>query len=178
MIEQVRNGLAGILMAILAYLRPIEGELWSLFLIFFLNFVFGYLSGMLAGGEDFDLKKAFRCVGEAAVFFVLCTSIYAIGRLKGQDEGALQCVSFITYTIIYFYTTNVLKNLTKIFRQDTAPWLVVGFFYYILRFKFIDKIPYLTEYINKQHKSNYEKDRNDSHSRNCTSANDSGEMLP
>ena len=41
MIEQVKNVIVGIFMAVLAYLKPIEGELWSLFLIFFLNFVFG-----------------------------------------------------------------------------------------------------------------------------------------
>ena len=135
-------------MAILAYLKPIEGELWSLFLVFFLNFFFGYLSGMIANREDFNIKKAFRCIGEASVFFVLCTAIYAIGKLKGQDGGALQCVSFITYTIIYFYGTNVLKNLKKIFKPHTAPWLVISFLYYVLRFKFIERIPFLSDYLN------------------------------
>jgi hypothetical protein len=148
MFEQVKNVVVGIAMAILAYLKPIEGELWSLFLVFFLNFFFGYLSGMIANREDFNIKKAFRCIGEASVFFVLCTAIYAIGKLKGQDGGALQCVSFITYTIIYFYGTNVLKNLKKIFKPHTAPWLVISFLYYVLRFKFIERIPFLSDYIN------------------------------
>jgi hypothetical protein len=148
MFEQVKNVVVGIAMAILAYLKPIEGELWSLFLVFFLNFFFGYLSGMIANREDFNIKKAFRCIGEASVFFVLCTAIYAIGKLKGQDGGALQCVSFITYTIIYFYGTNVLKNLKKIFKPHTAPWLVISFLYYVLRFKFIERIPFLSDYLN------------------------------
>ena len=148
MIEQVRNVIIGITTAVLTYLKPIEGELWSLFLIFFLNFLFGYLSGMIAGHEDFDFKKAFRCVCEAAVFFVLCTAVYAVGRFKGQDAGALQCVSFITYTIIYFYAANVLRNLKKVFKEQTAPWMVVSFLYYALRFKFIERIPFLSEYLN------------------------------
>lgn len=157
MVEQVKNVFVGIVTALLAYLKPIEGELWSLFLIFFLNFVFGYLSGMVANGEDFDFKKAFRCIGEAMVFFILCTAIYAIGRFKGQQEGALQCVSFITYTIIYFYSTNVLKNLKKIFKEGTAPWSVVSFLYYVMRFKFIERIPFLSDYMNiKTKKSNGE----------------------
>lgn len=152
MAEQVKNVLIGIVTAVLAYLKPIEGELWSLFLIFFLNFAFGYLSGMIANKEDFNFKKAFRCIGEATVFFVLCTAIYALGRLKGQDDGALQCVSFITYTIIYFYGTNVLKNLKEIFRPSTTPWLVVAFLYYVLRFGFIERIPFLAAYLNLQRK--------------------------
>ncbi len=148
MIDQIKNVIFGIVMAILAYLKPIEGELWSLFLIFLINFIFGYLSGMIANGEDFDFKKAFRCICEAAVFFLVCMAVYAVGRFKGQDAGALQCVSFITYTIIYFYSTNVLKNLKKIFRHGTTPWMVVAFLYYVLRFKFIERIPFLTEYMN------------------------------
>lgn len=148
MFEQIKSFIVGIVMAVLAYLKPIEGELWSLFLVFFLNFVFGYLSGMIAKGEDFSIRKAFRCIGEAAVFFILCTAIYAIGRLKGQMTGAVQCVSFITYTIIYFYSTNVLKNLKLVFREGTAPWSVVSFLYYVLRFEFIKRIPLLNDYLN------------------------------
>ena len=54
MIEQVKNIIVGIILSVLAYLKPIEGELWSLFLIFFVNFIFGYLSGMIANGEDWN----------------------------------------------------------------------------------------------------------------------------
>ena len=144
----IREVIAGIIIAVLAYLKPIESELWTLFLIFFINFLFGYLSGMIADNEEWDNKKALRCVGEATVFFVLCTCIYAIGRLKGQEAGALQCVSFITYVIIYFYGVNVLRNCKKIFKRDTTLWYVVSFLYYVLRFKFVEKIPFLADFLN------------------------------
>lgn len=150
MIEQIKNIIVGITIAVLAFLKPIECDLFSLLLIFFLNFLFGYLSGMIANNEDFNLKKALRCIGEAAVFFILCCSIYCIGRLKGEMQGATQCVSFVTYIIIYFYALNVLKNLKKLFKKATAPWMIVAFLYYVLRAKFIEKIPYLSEYLNLQ----------------------------
>lgn len=146
MVEQVKNVIIGILLAILAYLEPIEGELQTLFLVFFLNFLFGYLSGMVKG-EDFSLKKAVVCIGHATVFFVLCAAVYVVGRLKGQMSGAVQCVSFITYLIMYFYGLNILRNCKKIFKEDTPPWHVVNVLYYILRFKFIEKIPYLSSYL-------------------------------
>ena len=149
MIEQIKNMAVGIVLAILAYLEPIEGELQSLFLVFFLNFLFGYLSGMVKG-EEFSLKKALVCVGHAAVFFILCAAVYVIGRLKGQMVGSVQCVSFITYLVIYFYSLNILRNCKKIFRDETAPWHVVNTLYFILRFKFIEKIPYLKEYLDTQ----------------------------
>ena len=96
---------------------------------------------------DEVLKKALRCIAEATIFFVLCCAIYTIGNLKHQPEGALQCVSFVTYVVLWFYTLNILKNLKKMFKRDTTPWLIVSFLYYILRFKFIERIPGLTEYL-------------------------------
>ncbi len=149
MIEQIKNVLVGIFLAILAYLQPIKGELQTLFVVFFLNFLFGYLSGMVKG-EDFSLKKALVCVSHATVFFILCASVYIVGKLKGQMEGAVQCVSFITYLIIYFYGLNILRNSKKMFKKGTPPYSVVSILYYILRCKFIERIPFLSEYLNKE----------------------------
>ena len=156
MIERYKDLAISILIAIAAYLKPIEGELLSMFVIFFTNFVFGYVSGMVKG-EDFSLKKAVVCIGHATVFFVLVAAIYIIGRAKGQMTGAAQCVSFIAYVVIYFYGLNVLKNCKKIFKDNTAPWYVVSFLYFILRFKFIEKIPYLSEYLDTEKKKKEEK---------------------
>lgn len=147
MIENIRSLFVGIALAVLAFLKPIEGELTSLMIVFFFNFFFGYLSGMIASHEDFDIKKALRCVAEATVFFVLCCAIYVVGQMKHQPEGAMQCVSFVTYVVLYFYALNILKNLKKIFKKDTTPWQIVAFFYYFLRFKFIERITGLSDYL-------------------------------
>lgn len=160
MVGHIKDVLIGVILAIVAFLEPIEGELGTLFLIFFCNFLFGYLSGMIANNEEWDNKKALRCVGEATVFFVLCMAVYAVGRFKGQPEGAIQCVSFITYVIIYFYSLNILRNCKKIFREGTAPWYVVSFLYHVLRFKFIEKIPYLETYLNKAEEKKEEVNHN------------------
>lgn len=107
---------------------------------------------MIAKGENFELKKAVVCIGHATVFFVLCAAVYAIGRFKGQMEGSVQCVSFISYLVLWFYGCNILKNLKLIFRKGTPPWYVVSFLYYLMRFKFIEKIPYLSDYLNYEEK--------------------------
>ena len=159
MIDQIKNMAVTIVLAILAYLEPIESELQSLLLVFFLNFLFGYLSDMVKG-EEFSLKKALVCIGHAAIFFILCAAVYVIGRLKGQMEGSVQCVSFITYLVIYFYSLNILRNCKKIFKDETAPWHVVNTLYFILRFKFIEKIPYLKEYLDTQKQEAVEQKNN------------------
>jgi hypothetical protein len=119
MIENIRSLCVGIAIAVIAFLKPIEGELTSLMIVFFLNFFFGYLSGMIANHEDFSIKKALRCGAEATVFFILCCAIYTVGQMKHQYEGALQCVSFVTYVVLYFYALNILKNLKKKLRKNT-----------------------------------------------------------
>lgn len=156
MIEQTRQIILGIVLGMLSFLKPIEGELSTLFLIFMMNFFFGYISGMIANGEDWNIKKAIRCLGEAAIFFLLCASIYAVGKFKEQEAGAIQTVSLVTYLIIYFYSCNVLRNCKKIFRENTAPWYVVSVLYWFLRFKFIESIPLLNEYLNTKDAKGHE----------------------
>ena len=148
MADRLRELLVGIVIAVVAYLKPIDGELKSLAIIFLLNFVFGYLSGMIANGERFSFKKAVVCVGHATVFFVLCASIYTIGRLKGQMEGAVQCVSMITYVVIYFYGMNISQKMMEIFKEGTPPWMVANFIHYCLGLYFFEKIPVLSSFFN------------------------------
>ena len=47
MIDNIRHLFVGITIAVWAFLKPIEGDLLSLVIVFFLNFFFGYLSGLL-----------------------------------------------------------------------------------------------------------------------------------
>ena len=142
----VKDMLIGIAIAVFAFFEPIEGEIKTLFLIFALNFLAGYLSDMVANGRDFELRKAVVCIGHAAVFFVLCAAIYAMGYFKQRQEEAVQCVSLITYVVIYFYSRNVLRNCKAMFKEGTPPWHVVSLLDYILGVKFIDKLPYVKGY--------------------------------
>ena len=143
----VKDVIISIVLAVLAWMRPLEGELWSLVIVFGLNFLFGYLNGMIAKGEEFSLKKALVCVGHATVFFILCLAIFGIGKLKGEERAAMQCVSFFTYLILYFYGLNILRNIKGILKRGSAPWHVVSALYWLLRFEFVKKIPWLAEYL-------------------------------
>ena len=93
MIDYMKNLFVGLLTGLAAYLNPISGDIKSLVALFFFNFLFGLAAGLLANNESFSLKKAFRCIIEAMVFFLLVAAIYFIGDHKGNPDGALQCVS-------------------------------------------------------------------------------------
>ena len=146
MIDYMKNLFVGLLTGLAAYLNPISGDIKSLVALFFFNSLFGLAAGLLANNESFSLKKAFRCIIEAMVFFLLVAAIYFIGDHKGNPDGALQCVSFITYSIFYFYGVNILRNLKLMATSGTAFYKVVSFLYYVVSVEFIKHIPFLTNY--------------------------------
>jgi len=145
--EDYRTLLAGLLAGILGWLDPIAGDVFAMIYVFGMNFIAGYLSGRICFNEDFDIKKAFRCIIEAAIFFVVVVSIYLVGKLKDNPDGAVQCVSTVVYVVIYFYTTNILKNVRKFLKTGTPAYKVVDFLYFLLSFEIIKKIPVLGDYL-------------------------------
>ena len=145
--DNYRALIAGFLSGVLGWLEPIAGDVFTLIYIFVLNFVFGYLAGRIAYGEDFNLKKAWRCMVEASVFFVMVLSIYLIGDFKNQEDGAVQCVSTVVYIVMYFYATNILRNLRKVLKVGTPAYKVVDCLYYLLSFEIIHRIPLLGDYL-------------------------------
>lgn len=146
--EYVKSFIISMLSGVLAYLRPIEGDLTSLMIIFGLNFAFGLLAGLLVNKEDFNFKKAWKCIWESCVICVLICSIYSIGENKGNISGALQCISFVCYSAFWFYSVNILRNMKLILPNESAAYKVVSFIHYIVSVEFVKRIPGLTTYLN------------------------------
>lgn len=142
----LKNLVIGLVTSIAAYLNPISGDIKSLIAIFAINFMFGLIAGLLTNNETFNFKKAFRCILDAMAFFVLISAIYFIGEQKGNSDGALQCISFVTYSVYYFYGVNVLRNWKQLCRQGSATYKCVSFIYYIASVEFIKSIPFLENY--------------------------------
>lgn len=110
--------------AVLAYFEPIGSLLASLTLLFVLNFVAGLLAGLLAQRERFSFRKSFLCVTEMSVFLLILTCTFFIGDHVGDQPGALQAVSTITYTLLYFYAENILRNLRLLLpKSKMLSWL-------------------------------------------------------
>jgi multisubunit Na+/H+ antiporter MnhB subunit len=152
--EQVKSLIVGIISGILAYLRPLDGEFQTLFAIFTINFLCGLLAALIVERQSFKLKKAFRCITEAAVFFLLVCCIYWVGEHKGNPDGALQCVSFVTYSVIYFYSVNILRNVKSLLPSGTLGRRVISFLYYVVSVEFVKKIPYLATYLGGKEDNN------------------------
>lgn len=148
MFDSVRAVFLAILFELLAYLKPLGDEIFILAMVFIVNFVAGYITDIAVNKGRFQFKKAWRCVTEITVFFLMAVVVFTFGEKKNWNEGALQCVSFLTYVITYFYSLNILKNLKHLFKTHTIAHKVFSFLYYVMSVEFIKKIPFLVDFIN------------------------------
>ena len=147
--ENLKSLIVWAILSIAAYLQPIQGEIEGLIFLFAINFVFGYLADMFANGSGFSFKKAWHCICEATIFFILVCAIYFIGEHKGDTKEAMQCISFVTYAVIYFYSVNIVRNIKNLVKEGSAGHKVACFLYYILTIEFIKNIPILQRFFVK-----------------------------
>lgn len=141
------NSLLGTVIAsLVAYLSPIGNMVFCLTFVFILNFIVGLISSIRLDKEAFKLRKFLVCMLENMVYYVTVSSVFTIGEKMGNMDGALQCVSVITYSIIYFYTANLFRNLHKLF-PNAKP---IEFIYYVICFEFVKHIPYMENFLKRE----------------------------
>ena len=105
--------------------------------------------GMLAdvcNRREWSFKKAFRFFRDAAIYFVMVSSIYLLGHFKGEEEAAMHCVSFMIYVAIYFYGTNILRNARMLTNERSTLFAVLNFLYYLLSLRVLEKSESLKGY--------------------------------
>lgn len=141
--ESIKSFIAFSLAALAAYFQPIQDILTAIVWILGANFALGLLAGILVNKESFDFRKAFYCIIEAVVFFALLSFVFIIGDKINNREGAIQCISAITYALLYFYGVNIFKNLKRLLPSSK----LIAFIYYVISIEFVDKIPYLKEFL-------------------------------
>lgn len=146
MFDTIKNMVISVTSVMIGYFAPLKNIVFVIFFVFLLNTIFGLVAGIGVQNEKFDLKKFFRCVMETFVFYVLVLSIYIVGEKMGNPAGAIQCISGVTYAIIYFYSVNILRNTNKLFPENKC----IKFLFYIVSFEVIKKIPYMQNYLDKQ----------------------------
>ena len=137
---------------IVGLLFPIRNDMFVLVLLFSVNFLLGLFAD-ICNHRRWSFRKAFCFFRDAAIYFVMVTSIFLLGHLKGEESAAVYCVSFMIYVAIYFYGTNILRNARMITDEKSTLFRVLDFLYYIMSLRVIEKGGYLKVY------SDYEKSR-------------------
>ena len=146
--DEIRVAIINIIGAVLGFLAPIQDFMVAIVILFILNFIFGLTADMVTGGT-WSWRKAFRFFTHCFVFFVMAAAVFTCGHYMHNQEGAVQCVSYICYVTIYIYAVNILRNLRHMLLEGSGMYRVVDILYYLLTLKVVDKIPFLSEYLNK-----------------------------
>ena len=143
--DSIRLTVATLLANVAGLLFPIRDDIYGLVLLFTVNFIMGMLADV-CNRREWSFKKAFRFFRDAAIYFVMVSSIYLLGHFKGEEEAAMHCVSFMIYVAIYFYGTNILRNARMLTNERSPLFAVLNFLYYLLSLRVLEKSESLKGY--------------------------------
>ena len=143
--DSVKLMITTMLANIAGLLFPIRNDIFGLVLLFGVNFLVGLLADV-GNRREWSFRKAFRFFRDATIYFVMVTSIYMLGRLKGEESAAVHCVSFMTYLAIYFYGTNILRNARLITNEQSTLHRILDFLYYIMSLRVMERYACLKDY--------------------------------
>lgn len=131
----IKSFLITTMSVVMAYFAPIQDMVFTIFFLFLVNCIVGMLTGMMIEHELFSLKKFGKCISETLSFYLIVVCLFVVGKNMNNMDGALQAIGGVIYSILYFYSVNVLRNLTKVFPESD----VLLFLYYVVSFEFVKK---------------------------------------
>ena len=141
--------ICSIISGVMSLLFPIRDFMIAMIIVFSMNYIFGWVAGMV-NGEKWSLKKSMVFFYHCTIFFVLTASLFITGHFMHNAAETLGVVKALCGVAIWFYATNIARNWQAMSVEGTTMYKVAGFVYYILTLKMVDKIPYLSEYLKKQ----------------------------
>lgn len=156
--DSIRYFLMGLLSAMAAFFSPIQDFMKAAVILFIVNFVCGLLADVVHG-RGWDTKKALVFVLYCFLYFGLCAFVFACGHFMRNEHGAVQCVSYICYVALYIYGANIVRNLKGVVAKGSSMYKILDIIYYVITFEFVNRIPYLSNYIDNKKGEDYGNER-------------------
>jgi hypothetical protein len=150
--KDVNTLLATLMAALVAFVHPIQDFMLAAVMLFTLNYIFGLTADISSGG-GWSFHKSMVFFYHSFLFFGLAFFVFAIGHFLHNDAGAVQCVSFLCYAAVYFFGTNIFRNMLLILSPCSPMHRLVAFIYYIFSLQFTERLPFLQNYLNKNKKN-------------------------
>ena len=126
----IKTAVAAFFGACIATLQPVHNAMLLLLIFAACDILFGILAGLIAARERFSFKK-----------FILVA-----GKYQDDTQEALYGGKVITYVFIYFYSSNILKNLHLLMPDNP----VIRFLDYFIGLQFTRKVAWLEEFLKKE----------------------------
>lgn len=144
--NDIRTFIIAIFSGLLALLSPIKDFMHAMILVFVINFFCGLIADYRSGGK-WSTKKAMLFFYSIAVFFVLISSFFVIGKFMHNPDEALFSVKFTCLFGLWVFSVNITKNLKIMLIEGSPMWHIANFLHFVLSLKVINKIPFLNDYL-------------------------------
>ena len=135
-LDFIKSCIISIFTFMIATMTPIGNVIYVILVVFTANFFAGLAADIHVENKSFDFKKAWKMVVEMLFFMALVFLIHSVGKSLGDEDIAITGVKWVSYVVLYFYTTNILRNAKGLFPKSEA----IDFLYLILTTKIFDKI--------------------------------------
>lgn len=113
--ERLRTLVQAVLLLVASFLAPLSNA-FRVLIVMSLADVFGGMAGNVwTGREEFKFRKAFRAVYKIIAYCVMVLLVHYCISSFGESSLAGTLVKFITWTISYWYLSNILGNMCKAF---------------------------------------------------------------
>lgn len=150
----VKGVLAATSTYVVAQLYPIHDFLRVIIILATLNIIFGWYADTVG----WSFKKAFKAFIYLAGYVGLLILIHVLGTMMHIDtEQVTETTSWVTYVMIYFYATNILRNWH--FKQPDNQ--VIALLYWVLTFNIFEKIKYMKDFKEYQEQKQKENEDNE-----------------
>ena len=113
--DRIRTLVQAVLLLVASFLQPLSTSFAVLFVMSVAD-VFGGMAGNVwTGREEFKFRKAFRAIYKIIAYCVMVVLVHFCISSFGEGSLAETLVKFLTWTISYWYLSNILGNMCKAF---------------------------------------------------------------
>lgn len=128
------------------YFEPIH-YVWKVAMVLWIvNVVLGYITGMVICDEKLDWRKFMRALLEIALYLFIANMLFAIGDQMNYKAGMLKGLNITTWGLIAFYVINILKNVTRLLPGDSPGAKLFRYMYFLLSLEFVKKLPHMRDF--------------------------------
>ena len=113
--DRIRTLIQAVFLLVASFLQPLSTS-FAVLLVMSVADVFGGMAGNVwTGQEEFKFRKAFKAVGKISAYCVMVLLVHFCISSFGESSLAETLVKFLTWTISYWYLSNILGNMCKAF---------------------------------------------------------------
>lgn len=155
MMVQIKGFFLAAISAILSFFMPIKDFIIAMIFLFGINFIFGLVAD-ITNGKGWNKKKAEMFFVYCFIFFVIAVSIFVIGHFMHAYIEAVHGVKYLCIVSLWFFAVNITRNWMSITPVGSTFHNIAYFLNYILSIQFIERIPFMKEFIQEKEKQKEE----------------------